>query len=242
MNAKKYLLDYYNVIALTALSSDATLSSFNLTDSTSHVENLNNSSTSQQVTLTQGATYFSINATASNSNAIIFAQVDGVDTTWTSSGTGNISINPGSTVSVAIVVTAESGMSSSLHTVNVTNPANASAPAITSLAFMGNTYTPDANDNFNFVVNTSSTPTLTSLTVNTSSNVTLELNITTGGLYFNNSAKIITISSQSLVSSVNFDNSWPFGTTTVLMKLTDSNGNTKTYKLVFTINVNYMPY
>jgi hypothetical protein len=109
--------------------------------------------------------------------------------------------------------------------------ANAPAPAITSLVFMGNTFTPDANDNFNFNVSTRGT--LTSLTVNTSSNVTLELTITTGNLYFSNNAKTITISSQSLASTVNFASADPYNRNTVLMKLTDSNNNTKTYTLVF---------
>jgi len=99
---------------------------------------------------------------------------------------------------------------------------------------MGNTFTPDANDNFNFDVNTRN-GTLTSLTVNTSSNVTLELTITTGNLYFSNDAKIITISSQSLASTVNFASGDPYNRNTVLMKLTDSNNNTKTYTLVFSV-------
>jgi len=119
-------------------------------------------------------------------------------------------------------------------TYTVTLNVEAPAVAITSLVFMGNTFTPDANDNFNFDVNTRN-GTLTSLTVNTSSNVTLELTITTGNLYFSNDAKIITISSQSLASTVNFASGDPYNRNTVLMKLTDSNNNTKTYTLVFSV-------
>ena len=123
MNGLTYTTSSNNVIALIAISSDATVSSLGWFDSASNYGTLNAPTTSEQVTLTQGATGFGINV-GRDSKATISAKVDGVDVTCNSDGIQDlIPITPGSTVSVVITVTAQNGTTTSSYTVNVTSPA-----------------------------------------------------------------------------------------------------------------------
>ena len=219
-------------------STNTSLSTITVTPQGGSQSNVTNG---QTITLPSGVTSVVVAATGYTGANV---EIDGEIGTTSSSKT--ITVPSGTSKVVNIIVTATDGVTQNSYSVTIVARDNTpvlneyvAPPSITSLQFYDNTYTAGTNDDFEITqwVGSTDASYLTPLTVNTSSNGTLKLDITSNGsMYFSNNNNTITISQSSTASNVTFSG-FCADNHTIQITVTNSNSISKTYTLK--LNINY---